>query len=108
MNLADLFTWTNGAIFDDLGSHTIAAQHRDLQRRFIDLELQIAFLGSGQMDQLSVPREIQALSRYELREIRGKLDGAYRVATDISTRAHLDDLRSRIDTGLRPGALRPL
>jgi hypothetical protein len=108
MNLADLFTWTNAAIFDDLGSHTIAALHRDLQRRFIDLELQIAFLPSGQMDQLGVPREIQSLSRYELREIRGKLDGALRAATDISTRAHLDDLRSRIDTGLHPGALRPL
>jgi hypothetical protein len=108
MNLADLFTWTNAAIFDDLGSPAIAPQHRDLQRRFVDLQLQIAFLPSGQMDQLGVPREIQALARYELREIRGKLDGAYRVAGDISTRAHLDDLRSRIDSGLRPGALRPL
>jgi len=108
MDLADLFTWTNNAIFDDLGSHTIAAPHRDLQRRFADLELQIAFLGSGSMDQLGIPREIQALSRYELRQVRGRLDNAYKAATDIATRAHLDDLRSRIDTGLRPGALRPI
>ena len=108
MDLADLFAWTNAAIFDDLGSHTIAAQHRDLQRRFADLELEIAFLSSGSMDQLGIPREIQALSRYELRQIRGRLDGAYRAATDVATRAHLDDLRSRIDTGLHPGALRPL
>jgi len=108
MSLADLFEWTNAAIFDDLGSHTIAAPHRDLQRRFADLELQIAFLGSSTMDQLGVPREIQALSRYELRKIRGRLDGAYRAATDVATRAHLDDLRSRIDTGLHPGVLRPL
>jgi hypothetical protein len=108
MDLADLFSWTNAAIFDDLGSHTISAQHRDLQRRFADLELQIAFLPSGQMDQLGVPREIQSLSRYELHLIRARLDGAYRAATDIATRAHLDDLRSRIDSGLHPGALRPL
>ena len=108
MNLADLFAWTNAAIFDDLGARTISAQHRDLQRRFADLELQIAFLGSGSMDQLGVPREIQALARYELREIRARLDGAYRAATDVSTRAHLDDLRSRIDTGLHPSTLRPL
>ncbi|HEY5348525.1 MAG TPA: zinc-dependent metalloprotease [Candidatus Lustribacter sp.] len=108
MDLADLFAWTNAAIFDDLGSHTIAAPHRDLQRRFADLELQIAFLSSGTMDQLGVPREIQSLARYELRRIRGRLDGAYRDATDLATRAHLDDLRSRIDSGLHPGALRPL
>jgi hypothetical protein len=108
MDLADLFTWTNASIFDDLGSRTIPAQHRDLQRRFADLELQIAFLPSGQMDQLGVPREIQSLARYELRLIRARLDGAYRTATDVATRAHLDDLRSRIDSGLHPGALRPL
>jgi hypothetical protein len=108
MDLADLFSWTNAAIYDDLGARTISAQHRDLQRRFVDLEIQIAFLSSGSMDQLSVPREIQALSRYELREIRGRLDGAYRAASDVATRAHLDDLRSRIDTALHPGTLRPL
>ena len=38
MDLADLFTWTNDAIFDDLGARTIAPAHRDLQRRFADLE----------------------------------------------------------------------
>jgi hypothetical protein len=108
MDLSDLFEWTNAAIFDDLGNHTIPAPHRDLQRRFADLELQIAFLGSGSMDQLGVPREIQSLARYELRKIRTRLDGAYRAASDVATRAHLDDLRSRIDTGLHPGALRPL
>ena len=43
------------------------SEHRDLQRRFADLELQIAFLSSGSMDQLGVPRELQALARYELR-----------------------------------------
>jgi hypothetical protein len=108
MSLSDLFEWTNTAIFDDLGAHTISAPHRDLQRRFADLELQIAFLGSGTMDQLGVPREIQALSRYELRKVRGRLDEAYRAATDVATRAHIDDLRSRIDAGLNPSAMRPL
>jgi hypothetical protein len=42
MDLADLFEWTNAAIFDDLGARTIAPAHRDLQRRFADLELQIS------------------------------------------------------------------
>jgi hypothetical protein len=108
MSLSDLFEWTNAAIFDDLGARTIPAAHRDFQRRFVDLELQIAFLSSGSMDQLGVPREIQALSRYELRQVRGRLDAAYRAAGDVATRAHIDDLRSRIDAGLHPSATRPL
>jgi hypothetical protein len=108
MDLGDLFTWTNGAIFDDLGAASIPPTHRDLQRRFTDLELQIALLPSPAMDQLGLPREIQALARYELRAVRGRLDGAYRAATDVSTKAHLDDLRSRIDGGLRPDSIRPI
>jgi hypothetical protein len=108
MDLGDLFAWTNASVFDDLGARTIAPAHRDLQRRFADLELEIAFLPSGQLAQLGVTTEIQALSRYSLRQVRARLDGAYRAAADVSTKAHLDDLRSRIDSGLRPGALRPL
>jgi hypothetical protein len=108
MNLADLFEWTNGSIYDDLGAATIAPAHRDLQRRFADLELEIAFLPSGQLAQIGVTTEIQALARYELRKVRGRLDGAYGAARDVATKAHIDDLRSRIDTGLHPGALRPL
>jgi hypothetical protein len=108
MDLADLFEWTNAAVFDDLGAATIAPTHRDLQRRFADLELQIAFLPSGNLAQLGVTTEIQALSRYELRKVDARLDGAYRAATDLATKAHLDDLRSRIGAGLRPDALRPL
>jgi hypothetical protein len=108
MDLADLFSWTNAAIFDDLGAASIPPTHRDLQRRFADFELQIALLPSPAMDQLGLPREIQALARYELRAVRGRLDRAYAAATDLSTKAHLDDLRSRIDGGLRPDSIRPL
>jgi hypothetical protein len=108
MTLADLFTWTNDAIFDDLGVATIPPPHRDLQRRFTDLELQIALLSTGALDQLGLPREIQSLARYELRSVRPRLDRAYAAAADVATRAHLDDLRSRIDSGLTPTAIRPL
>jgi hypothetical protein len=108
MNLADLFAWTNGAVFDDLGASAIPATHRDLQRRFADFELQIALLPSSAMDQLGLPREVQALARYELRAVRGRLDHAYAAATDLSTKAHLDDLRSRVDGGLHPDSIRPL
>ena len=108
MDLADLFEWSNAAIFDDLGAHTIAPAHRDLQRRFADLELQIALLPSASLAQLGVTTEIQSLARYELRKIDARLGPAYTSATDIATKAHLDDLRSRIDSGLHPSSLRPV
>jgi hypothetical protein len=108
MSLADLFEWTNDAIFDDLGAPTIAPMHRELQRRFADLEMQIAFLPSNNLDQLGLPREVQSLARYELRRVRGKLDLAYRNARDVGTKAHIDDLRSRIDGVLSPREPRPL
>jgi hypothetical protein len=108
MDLADLFEWTNAAIFDDLGARTIAPAHRDLQRRFADLELQIALLSSSSLAQLNVTPEIQSLARYELRKLDARLGPAYASATDIATKAHLDDLRSRIDAGLHPMSVRPL
>ena len=48
------------------------------------------------------------VARYELRKIDGRLGTAYAAATDIATKAHLDDLRSRIGAGLHPSSLRPL
>jgi hypothetical protein len=108
MSLADLFAWTNAAIYDDLGQPTIAPLHRDLQRRFADLQMQIAFLPSPAMDQLGLPREVQALARYSLRGLKPKLDTAYARATDVATKAHIDDLRSRIAGALSPNANRSI
>ena len=108
MDLADLFGWTNAAIFDDLGQPRIAPLHRDVQRRFLDLEMEIALLPSGVMDQLALPRDLQSIARFELRELRTKLVTAERVATDTATRAHLDDLRSRVDAGLHASVTQAL
>ncbi len=108
MDLADLFGWTNAALFDDLGQPRIAPLHRDVQRRFLDLELEIALLPSGTMDQLALPRELQSIARFELRKLRARLDVAVAAATDTATRAHLDDARSRIDGALHAAVLQPL
>ncbi len=97
MTLADLFAWTNGAIFDDVGRPTIAPTHRELQRRFADLQMEIVALPSTYADQLDLPRETQALARYNLMKLAARLPGAIRVARDEGTRAHLADLRSRVD-----------
>lgn len=106
MNLADLFGWTNAALFDDLGQPRIAPLHRDVQRRFLDLELEIALLPSGTLDQLALPGELQAIARFELRKLQTRLDAAEPKATDIETRAHLADMRSRVDAGLRASMTR--
>jgi len=108
MTLSDLFAWTNGAIFDDLGSAAIAPTHRELQRRFADLEMEIALLPSFVLDSLGLPRETQALSRQSLVAIADRLDGALAAARDPGTRAHLADLRSRIHGALNPQTPRPL
>ncbi len=108
MTLHDLFAWTNGAIFDDLGSPTIAPTHRELQRRFADLEMEIALLPSFVLDTLGLPRETQALSRQSLVTLVGRLDAAQAAARDPGTQAHLADLRSRIRGALNPLTARPL
>jgi hypothetical protein len=108
MTLSDLFSWTNGAIFDDLGSASIAPTHRELQRRFADLEMEIALLPSFVLDSLGLPRETQALSRQSLVAIADRLDAALGAARDPGTRAHLADLRSRIHGALNPQTPRPL
>lgn len=108
MSLADLFSWMNAAVFDDLGQPRIAPLHADLQRRFADLEIEIALLPSQNLDQLSLPREVQELARYSLRRLEPKVDAAERAASDVATRAHLEDLQSRIDGALHARPNQPL
>ena len=96
MTLTDLFGWTNAAIYDDLGRASIDPAHRELQRRFADLQEAIAQLPSVFADQLNLPRETQALARANLVRLSGRLDGAVRAARDDGTRAHLQDLRVRV------------
>ncbi len=96
MTLTDLFAWTNAAVYDDLGRPSIDPAHRELQRRFADLQEAIAQLPSAFADQLDLPRETQALARANLVRLSGRLDGAVHAARDDGTRAHLSDLRVRV------------
>ena len=108
MSLADLFGWTNAAIYDDLGRAAIAPTHRELQRRFTDLQMQIAQLPSAFADQLNLPRETQALARYNLIRLAARLDGAVASARDDGTRAHLVDLRVRVNGVLHAQNIRSI
>ncbi len=96
MTMADLFAWTNASIYDDLGRPSIAPAHRELQRRFADLEMQIVSLPVGYVDLLDLPRETQSLARYNLMKLDARFDGAIAAARDEGTRAHLIDLRVRV------------
>ncbi|HZX67704.1 MAG TPA: zinc-dependent metalloprotease, partial [Candidatus Elarobacter sp.] len=108
MTLADLFAWTNAAIYDDLGRAAIAPPHRELQRRFADLQMQIVALPSAFADQLDLPRETQALARYNLMRLSSRLDGAVAAARDDGTRAHLIDLRVRVNGVLHAQNIRSI
>lgn len=108
MSLADLFAWTNAAIYDDLGRASIDPAHRELQRRFADLQMQIVALPSAYADQLDLPRETQSLARYNLSKLSGRLDPAVRAARDEATRAHLVDLRVRVNGVLRAQNVRSI
>ncbi|HZO95218.1 MAG TPA: zinc-dependent metalloprotease [Candidatus Baltobacteraceae bacterium] len=96
MSLADLFAWTNAAIYDDVGKTTIEPTHRELQRRFADLQMVIVALPAQYADRLDLPRETQALARYNLVKLAARLPAAIRAARDEGTRAHLTDLRVRV------------
>ncbi|MBV8601762.1 MAG: zinc-dependent metalloprotease [Candidatus Eremiobacteraeota bacterium] len=103
MSLDDLFEWSRKAVYDDVASgSSIPPLHRELQRRFTDLLLTIAMLPSLGIDQLRMPYATQALAQYELRRVRGELQtglGSRRL--DVGTRAHLEELASRIERGLQ-------
>jgi hypothetical protein len=108
MTLADLFSWTNAAVYDDLGRASIAPAHRELQRRFADLQMQIVALPGAFADQLDLPRETQSLARYNLMRLSSRLDGAVASARDDGTRAHLVDLRVRVNGVLHAQNIRSI
>jgi Met-zincin/Domain of unknown function (DUF5117) len=108
MTLADMFAWTNAAVYDDVGRASIAPSHRELQRRFADLQMQIVQLPSVYADQLNLPRETQSLARYNLTRLSQRLGGAVAAARDEGTRAHLADLRVRVNGVLHAQNIRSI
>jgi len=86
MTLADLFTWTQSAVFDDLGSERDATQiRRNLQRTYARM---LAHLATT--PQAGTPLDAQALARVELTDVAAKTKRALsRRGLDLQTRAHL-------------------
>ncbi len=102
MSLQDLFEWSRTSVYDDVAAgRSIAPLHREMQRRYTDLLLQVALLPSFAIDQLQMPYGTQSLARYELRRADATVKkGLASKNIDIATRAHLEELDARIVRGL--------
>jgi hypothetical protein len=86
MSLADLFTWTQSAVFDDLDSDRHATQiRRNLQRTYARMLARLATTPAA-----GTPLDAQALARVELTDVAAKTKRALaRRGLDLQTRAHL-------------------
>jgi hypothetical protein len=103
IRLEDLFEWTRVAAFAELPVRANAASeaHRELQRHYVDLMIAFQTYPSAFAEAAGLPRESQALARYELEEIDRTVTQALHLGTlDVTTRAHLEDLQARVNRAL--------
>ncbi len=107
MSLDDLFGWMQSSVWDDLADSRIDPLHRNLQRRYTNLMIAFSLAPSFVIDALGYPEDTPSLARYELRRLNGRVSLALRAPEhDIATRAHLEDVQSRVRHALDPGAVR--
>jgi hypothetical protein len=103
MSLADLFAWTQAAVWEDLtGSNQI---HRNLQSRWTNLLIAMTLAPDGLIRQLGYPIESSALARSTLSDLQPKMRAALAKPLDRGVRAQLADLMHRIDNALTARAI---
>ena len=86
------------AIWSELGLGTISADRRDLQRAYLD-----AMMGLVVNPADRTPADARAVARWELAQLRVRIDAAQPGASDGYTRAHLFEALARIDKTLEAG-----
>lgn len=107
MSLDDLFGWTRAAVWDDLERPAIDPLHRALQRRYTNLLVAFSLAPSGLVADIGYPSDAAPLARYELRRLLGRVRKALASPRlDVPTRAHLEDIESRVQHALDPSAVR--
>jgi hypothetical protein len=109
MGLTDLFDWMQAAAWDDVLPQTarIDPLHRALQRRYTNLLVAFALAPSFIVQAIGYPSETAPLASFHLRRLARTVDVALRSPhLDDATRAHLEDVRSRVRHALDPGAVR--
>ncbi len=86
------------AIWSELGMGTISADRRDLQRTYLDsMERLVVNPSNG------TPADARAVARWELAQLRDRIDSALSGASDVYTQAHLFEALARIDKTLDAG-----
>ena len=85
------------AIWSELGG-TIAADRRDLQRAYLDAMTRLIVKPAS-----GTPADARAVARWELTQLRNRIDSAQAGASDGYTRAHLFEALARIDKALEAG-----
>ncbi len=86
------------AIWSELGLGAISADRRDLQRAYLDT---MARLVVNPRD--GTPADARAVARWELAQLRARIDAAQVGASDGYTQAHLFEALARIDKTLEAG-----
>ena len=86
------------AIWSELGLGTISADRRDLQRAYLDTMARLVVNPANR-----TPADARAVARWELAQLRARIDAAQPGASDGYTRAHLFEALARIDKTLEAG-----
>ena len=86
------------AIWSELGQGAISAVRRDLQRAYLDAMARLVVNPAS-----GTPADARAVARWELAQLRDRIDSAQPGASDGYTRAHLFEALARIDKTLEAG-----
>ena len=86
------------AIWSELGVGTISADRRDLQRTYLDAMARLVVNPRN-----GTPADARAVARWELDQLRDRIDSAQSEAADAYTQAHLFEALARIDKTLEAG-----
>jgi hypothetical protein len=86
------------AIWSELGLGPISADRRDLQRAYLDSMARLVVNPAN-----GTPADARAVARWELAQLRDRVDSAQSGALDGYTQAHLFEALARIDKTLEAG-----
>jgi len=109
MSLGDLFGWMNAAVWDDLqpGLGSIDVLQRNLQRSYTNYLIALSVAPSSVDEAVGFPGDTVPVARFELRRLDARLATAlHSPRLDVTTRAHLEDLHSRVHSAIDPTTLR--
>jgi hypothetical protein len=97
MDLQDLFTWMQSAVYADVAPHrAVPLVRRNLQRYYTALLSRLA-----NAPEREAPPDAQALARYELEELRRRIHRTLKTGTgDLLTTAHLEAMSEDVDRAL--------